>query len=698
MQGPTRIPTWSTDRDARHLQLLSREWLVTAGDGSYASGTVGMVPTRRHHGLLVANLPAPFGRTLSMSQLREEVTDQAGRLLGRLWGIEHTGEPPEFNANGKLMSFQLESGLPQWSYQLGDIAITRQLVMPHHCNTVCVRYTLVSGSPAIRVRLRPMISFRGHNDRVDSSTATKVSAQVCGRPGGESSDTRLEFSPTNVPFPLRMVVKGQASSWQQDPLVDRNCWFRVESFRGYDHTGDLPSEGYVEASLTADNPLDLIASHESWSDIDAICHDCLFTAERERRQQLLVRAQCDESDRVGQELILAADAFLIRPAPRQVDQPDLNPTTVEPPRRSCIAGYPWFTDWGRDTMISLPGLTLATGRHEDARNILLTFADYVRDGLIPNLFPEGGQQGMYHTADATLWFFQAIDEYVEASADESLIVKLLPRLTRIIQAHLEGTRFGIGVDKSDGLLRQGQADVQLTWMDAKVDDWVVTPRRGKAVEINALWYNALRLYCGWLDQFGETGSGARLRPWLKLMYRSFNQRFWYSQGGYLYDVVDGDEGNSNALRPNQLFAISLRHPVLARKYWPDVVETVQHELLTPVGLRSLAADDEHYRGDYCGDVWQRDAAYHQGTVWAWLIGPFVRAWCRTYPERTAEATRWLSGLEAHLNEACTGQISEIFEGDEPFSPRGCFAQAWSVAELLQARRIVAGDHHPGRLK
>ncbi|HKP85174.1 MAG TPA: amylo-alpha-1,6-glucosidase, partial [Blastocatellia bacterium] len=351
--------------------------------------------------------------------------------------------------------------------------------------------------------------------------------------------------------------------------------------------------------------------------------------------------------------------------------------------RTVIAGYHWFTDWGRDTMISLEGLTLATGRTIQARYILRTFAHYIRDGLIPNLFPEGEKEGLYHTADATLWFFHALNRYTEVTGDRTTLRLILPRLIDIINYHLKGTRFGIRVDPKDGLLTQGAEGYQLTWMDAKVEDWVVTPRRGKAVEINALWYNALRLLGRWL---GEEHGEEAARPMAEHAARalaSFNERFWYEKGGYLYDVIDGEHGDDPACRPNQIFAISLPYPVLERSRWEPVVEVARTRLLTPVGLRSLAPGEPHYKPNYNGDLRSRDAAYHQGTVWAWLIGPFVDAWLKIHPEDRVGARRFLEGLLPHLNDACIGSISEIFDADPPFTPRGCVAQAWSVAEMLR---------------
>ena len=335
-------------------------------------------------------------------------------------------------------------------------------------------------------------------------------------------------------------------------------------------------------------------------------------------------------------------------------------------------------------MISLEGLTLATGRTAEAGYILRMFARHVRDGLIPNMFPEGEKDGLYHTADATLWFFHALDRYLAATDDRPTLKLLLPILRDIVEHHLRGTRFGIGVDPADGLLRQGAEGYQLTWMDAKVDDWVVTPRRGKAVEINALWYNALCLLAGWLAEEQGEDASRELRQHAEAARASFNRRFWYDDGGYLYDIVDGEHGDDPACRPNQLFAISLTHPVLDRERWEPVLGVVRERLLTPVGLRSLAPGHPDYKSHYFGDLRSRDAAYHQGTVWGWLAGPFVDAWLKVYPDDRAGARQALSGFEAHLGEACLGTISEIFDAEPPYTPRGCVAQAWSVAEVLRA--------------
>jgi predicted glycogen debranching enzyme len=399
---------------------------------------------------------------------------------------------------------------------------------------------------------------------------------------------------------------------------------------------------------------------------------------------LLVDADPRARGGMGEELVLAADQFLITPGSRTEDAARAQAAGDEV--RSVIAGYHWFTDWGRDTMISLEGLTLATGRYQEAGYILRTFGQYVKNGLLPNMFPEGKSAGLYHTADATLWFFHAIDRYLEATKDRMTLHLLLPKLKEIYTKHMQGTCFGIHVDPKDGLLTQGQDGYQLTWMDAKVDGWVVTPRRGKAVELNALFYNALRLLARWL---GEEEGDAAARPASIAADRvqaSFNQRFWYADGGHLYDVLDGPDGkNDPALRPNQIFAISLPHPVLDDSRWRPVVDVVERELVTPVGLRSLAPSHPDYKPRYDGDLRSRDAAYHQGTVWSWLIGPFVDAWLKVHPAaQREEAAKFLAGFGAHLGEAGLGSVSEVFDAEAPFTPRGCVAQAWGVAEVLRA--------------
>ncbi len=378
------------------------------------------------------------------------------------------------------------------------------------------------------------------------------------------------------------------------------------------------------------------------------------------------------------ELVLAADQFVIKPATRTADTARAKAAGEN--ARSIIAGYHWFTDWGRDTMISLEGLALSTGRAVEARDTLLTFAQHLNQGLIPNLFPEGDQHGLYHTADATMWFFHAIDRYVTMTRDVDTLRELLPALDEIIRHHRAGTLFGIRVDQ-DGLLTQGDPQLPLTWMDAKVADWVVTPRRGKPVEINALFYNAVRLLAEWRTALNVPDH--ELEPLAERTRQSFNQRFWYDRGGYLYDIVDGEAGDDVSCRPNQIMSLSLRYPVLDESRWPAVLDVVTQKLLTPLGLRTLDPEHPDFKAQYFGDLRARDAAYHQGTVWAWLIGPYIDAWLRVNPGGRQQALKLLGAFDGHLSEACVGSISEVFDAMPPHASRGCVAQAWSVAEVLR---------------
>jgi predicted glycogen debranching enzyme len=457
--------------------------------------------------------------------------------------------------------------------------------------------------------------------------------------------------------------------------------YRVEQRRGYDAEGDLWSPGYFKVDLLDGQDATLVASTEDWETLTALAPDQALQAEQQRRQRLLSVAPAKMDGDLAAELTQAADSFIIEPVGRTEDAARAHAAGDE--IRTVIAGYHWFTDWGRDTMISLEGLTLTTGRYVEAGYILRTFAAYIRDGLLPNLFPEGKKEGLYHTADATLWFFHTLDRYVTLTGDHATLQLILPGLLDIVSHHLHGTRFGIKVDPTDGLLAQGDSNRPLTWMDAKVEDWIVTPRRGKAVEINALWYNALCLLAAWLREAGRDQEARELDDRAQLAQQAFNERFWYAAGPYLYDVIDGEHGDDAACRPNQLLAISLRHAILVPERWSAVLDVVRQRLLTPVGLRSLDPTHPEYKATYDGDLRSRDAAYHQGTVWAWLIGPFIDAWLKVHPHDRAGARAYLQGFEAHLDDACIGSISEVFDAEAPFTPRGCVAQAWSVAEVLR---------------
>lgn len=671
MREPVRKVELPSDRDSRIDTLLGREWLVTNGLGGYASNTLAGVPTRRYHGFLIAALPNPLGRTVMLTDLSERLRLPDG-ISAQLSGEERVGGSLTVPAAEHLVSFELEAGLPVWRYAVGGAVLEKRVWMPYQQNSVYIRYRLIEGPAGVRLNLRPALNVR-HAER-------PVSTPLQGPHALTARGDRLEVSSGAEAPTLRLQMVGERAAFTLQTAVMEERLFRVERARGYEEAGDLWSPGFYRADLDAGEEVTLIASAESFDSIAALSPEVSLAAEYERRERLLARAP--EPLRTGAlaELTLAADAFIVTPAYRAEDLARRRAAGEE--LRSVIAGYHWFTDWGRDTMISLEGLTLAVGRHHEAGEILRTFARYTHNGLIPNMFPDGSSEGLYNTVDATLWFFHALHRYVEATGDHTTLERILPTLRDIVAHHERGTDFGIGLDPEDGLLTQGAEGLQLTWMDAKVDGWVVTPRRGKAVEINALWYNALRLMEAWTRE-GDGEEARRYGALADRVFEAFNRRFWYEEGGYLYDIVDGEQGDDAALRPNQLFAISLDHPVLARERWTSVMEAARANLLTPVGLRSLAPDHPEYKPHYYGDLRTRDAAYHQGTVWGWLIGPFVDAWLRTHPHDLEGARDFLRGLVTHLDEFGVGNLAEIFDAETPFAPRGCIAQAWSVAEVLR---------------
>ena len=668
--GLSRRIRWEPTDEGRH-ELSWKEWLVTNGLGGYAAGTVSGSITRRFHGLLVAALPTPFGRTMMLNYLWEQLRFRDGRVVP-LPQVSTASGGVTLDSSVHLSAFRLEAGLPVWEYDVEGVRFEKRVLMPHLQNTTHVSYSLLSPEP-VRLELRPMMGFRLHEAPVNHPIHAPYGVHALG--------DRFEVHPGGELPPLRLYLDGHEKAFTVIPERFSSLVYDLEEHRGYECCGDLWSPGYFRLTLTPDSSGTLIASTESWETISALTPRELPYAEHRRRTRLVEAARSVPTKSVAAELVLAADQFIITPAGRVEEAARARAMGDEV--RTVIAGYHWFTDWGRDTMISLEGLALCTGRQREAGYILRTFGHYVRDGLIPNMFPEGTKEGLYHTADASLWFFHAVHRYLRSTGDRSTLRQLLPRLKSIVEHHIAGTHFGIGVDPADGLIRQGAEGYQLTWMDAKVDDWVVTPRRGKPVEINALWYNALRLLTEWLREEGDA-KALETHDAAERARESFNRRFWYADGSHLYDVIDGEAGDDPAFRPNQILAISLDHPVLDRSRWLPVFEGVKSRLLTPVGLRSLAPGHRDYKAQYYGDLRARDAAYHQGTVWGWLVGPFIDAWLKLYPDDKAGARECLSGFEAHLNDAGIGNLSEIFDAEAPYAPRGCMAQAWTVAEVLRA--------------
>jgi predicted glycogen debranching enzyme len=672
MSEMTRRIEWPGKHDTE--DFLRKEWLVTNGLGGYASGTLAGVATRRFHGLLIAALPAPLGRTIMFNHLIELLSLPGGPTV-QLCGEESRPDEVAMPCADVLSEFRLEMGLPVWRYEVAGVTLEKRVVMPHLQNTVHVNYRLISGRDPVRIELRPALHFRPHEGLVSVPPSEPYTLVIV--------EDRYEIIGEPDYPPLRMRLLGESASLTLDRGVIKDIFYRVEARRGYDSQGVLWSPGYFSGYLRPDGDVTLIASTEPWATIYALSPREALPAEIERRERLLSTAMAPAQTGFGGEMALASDQFITIPAGRVEEAARARAAGDEV--RTVTAGYHWFTDWGRDTMISLEGLTLVTGRLAEAGWILRTFAHHVRDGLIPNLFPEGEREGRYHTADATLWFFHALDRYFQATSDRETLRLILPILRNIVSHHIHGTRFGIGVDPRDGLLSQGAAGYQLTWMDAKVGDWVVTPRRGKAVEINALWHNALRLLAEWTSEedAGNDQEAEALVERAEKVRQSFNRRFWYDEGGYLYDIVDGERGDDPACRPNQLLSFSLKYPALDEDKWKPVLDVVTDRLLTPVGLRSLAPGHLDYKPTYDGDLRSRDAAYHQGTVWAWLIGPFIDAWLKVYPGQYQRARRFLDGFEERLSEACVGSISEIFDAEGNYAPRGCVAQAWSVAEVLR---------------
>lgn len=644
-------------------RLFYDEWLVTNGLGGYACGSLNGAPMRKYNGLLISALKAPFGRTVMLNYVEEIIVLPNGMEI-RLSALQQ--EKTKLHSQARL-SFKQENGLPVWLYTSDHFLLEKRVWMTHGQNTVYIQYQLLNSKEPIHLKWRPYFHFRTSEQAVNANSENEYSI----------INYKNSFEILSSNFPSLKLHQDNNTTFIIEPNTLEDIFYEIEEKRGYDFIGILKSPGFYLSIINPNEKTAVIASTEEWGVLEAMSYEEARIAEKQRRKSLLKVSRPLSFSKTGAKLVLAADQFIMTPIGREIDMVRLKAMGEE--ICSIIAGYPWFTDWGRDTMISLEGLTLTTGRPRIASAIIRTFAYYIYNGLIPNMFPDGENQGLYHTADATLWFFHAVNRYVILTGDEDILEFIIPRFENIIKHHIKGTLYNIKMDE-DGLLSQGQEGYQLTWMDAKVNDWVVTPRRGKAVEINALWYNALKILEKWTGKTSEIA---------KLCYESFNKRFWNAEGKYLYDIVDGENGNDPSLRPNQIFSISLDYPVLEEKYWKPVVDNVKNDLLTSYGLRTLSPNHPDFKPFYHGNLLARDAAYHQGTVWPWLIGPFIDAWLKVYPNERDQAKLFLLPLEKHLNENCIGNMSEIFDSGDPFHARGCFAQAWSVAEFL---RVYAKLH------
>lgn len=621
--------------------------------------------TRRYHGLLIAALQPPVGRTLLLSQVDETIVyhEQTYALATHRWangmvspkGYQH------------LEQFHLEGTTPVWSYAIGDALLEKRIWMQPRVNTTYLSYRVQRSSGPLVIAIKALVNYRDYHGITSGHGWEMAIAPI-------SSGVKVLAFDGAYPFYLFS---------NQGEFQTQHYWYQdfdlpLERYRGLSDREDHLYGARLNLTLNAGETLLIVASTTPDPNLNleqAICD------RRAHDHTLLTQAgltinPSQTPDWVSQ-LVLAADQFVVdRPLPDESDG------------KTIIAGYPWFSDWGRDTMISLPGLTLATGREAIARTILKTFASYLDQGMLPNVFPDAGSNPDYNTVDATLWFIEAIRAYIETTQDQTLLPDIWSELEGIIDWHRRGTRYHIHLD-NDGLIYAGKAGVQLTWMDAKVGDWVVTPRIGKPIEINALWYNALCIMADFAQQLGKSAQDYQI--WAAETRAGF-QRFWSSELRHCLDCLDGPDGNDAALRPNQIFAVSLNppgaSPLLSSEQQQAVVQVCAQHLLTSHGLRSLSPDHPQYVGRYGGGVLQRDGGYHQGTAWGWLLGSFIQAHYNIYGD-IAAVRKFLQPMIQHLQGGCVGTLSEIFDGDAPMHPRGCFAQAWTVAEILRIWHLLS---------
>ena len=647
---PSALPMLISKEYCRDLkQATEREWLETNGIGGFASSTIVGMNTRRYHGLLVPALHPPVDRIVTLSSFQETV-----RLEGREYELGCNRYRDVVHPQGyRHLEYVTDVPYPTFGYKIGSAQIRKHVFMPHGKNATVVSY---EPDRDLIIEIRPLVAYRDYHNTTRQNSAINASPKI-GR-------NALEYTP----------YEGQPSlhiSHTSGQFIADGFWYFdfeyvVERYRGLDAVEDLFSPGSLTFALQAGQRISLIASVGDRIPIDQV--EDLRECEIQRRKTR--SASIPVEDDLVDSLANAADAYVVR------RDDDLH---------TIIAGYPWFSDWGRDTFIALPGVTLVTGRFDQAAGMLKAFARACDQGMIPNRFPDHGGMADYNSVDASLWYIHAVSRYLDYTGDLAGVeADIWPTIQSIVTHYHDGTRYGIHAD-SDGLITAGEGNVQLTWMDAKVDDWVVTPRHGKPVEINALWYNALRIAEGLATCFGDTSFAERAGAYADRVAEIFQQAYWNEETGCLFDVI-GASGNDAAIRPNQILALSLPHTLLDTGRQHRVLDIVERKLVTARGLRSLSPDDASYSGHYGGDQHSRDGAYHQGTVWGWLIGPFVTGYIRTHgntEEARDRAADFVDPFRTHLYESGIGQISEIFDGDSPHTARGCYAQAWSVGEVLR---------------
>jgi len=642
------------------------EWLETNGLGGWAGSSIIGCNTRRYHGLLVAATKPPTERVVLLSKLDEEivVNDERFGLSSNLYGDDHIHP----KGHQYLSSFTREL-FPEWLYEINGIVLRKTVAMMQAENTTLVLYKVIKTKQAFTLQLLPLIAARDYHSLQHSYTNMFWDVQF-------EKDVFKCQPYENSPI---VYISVPNSTYHHDPSWFYGFNYPVEKYRGLDYQEDLFNHGTISVTLNEGDELGIIISTEN---PEGRIAQKLFKQEKSRRLLLLDQPdRYDTAMNITDQLTLAADQFIVK---RDEDL------------KTIIAGYHWFTDWGRDTMIALPGLCLATGRYDDAKKIIAAFAKNVSKGMLPNRFQDGNAPPEYNNVDGTLWYFISVYNYLLHTGDTGFIMdNILPVLKDIMDWHFKGTRYNIHVDE-DGLLYAGEKGQQLTWMDAKVGDWVVTPRMGKPVEIQALWYNALKIFEELLQLNDQLQDADLVNSSAEKAKESFLKKFWYAAGNYLYDLIDENNNPDPSLRPNQLFAASLPFALIDEEQTCAILKIIEEKLYTPVGLRSLSPDDPRYIGVYGGDAYARDSAYHQGTVWSWLLGPYINA-IMNAPQFTGldglsgkeKAKNIIDNLAYHFNEACIGSVSEIFDGDAPHYPRGCIAQAWGAGELLR----VIKEHH-----
>lgn len=638
---------------------LEREWVITNGIGGYAGSSIIGANTRKHQGYLVASLRAPVSRYVILTKINEKMC-----IGDREYSLYTNQRPGGWNEEGQkhLQRFVYDEQ-PVFVYQAEDVFLQKTLAFEWEKNTIAVGYEVQNGSRPLTLYLTPLFTYREHSEEKE-----RAALQFEYR---NSRDTMYLIPSDNKELLIKAYVDAGEIKDSAE-LYDRELVYQTEIQTGGNCIDNAFTPYTVEITLEPfeSKKISFICSVEEEYETDAFR---TIQASRQRIQGLIAKA--GYQDEFADRLVQAADQFIVQ-------------------RRSTgyktiMAGYPWFTDWGRDTMIALQGLTLVTKRFEDAKGILRTFAKYVKNGLVPNMFPDEGIDPIYNTVDAAMWYFYSVDKYLSYTGTKEDLAfvqtEIYPKLKEIMKAYKAGTEFSIYMDK-DYLIHAGSGFDQVTWMDVRVGEWVVTPRHGKPVEINALWYNALKVMEKLAGQFREKQAAQEYRKLAEKVKKSFTEKFWNEDRHCLYDVVD-DEGNDDKIRPNQIYAVALPYRMLDNTKERQIVNTVIAHLYASYGLRSLSTQDEQYIGIYYGKLHDRDAAYHQGTTWAFPLGGLITAYRNAYG-RTQESReyvrRLLAPLKDHLRDGCVGSIAEIFDGDEPVISRGCYAQAWSVGEILRA--------------